>query len=518
MKRFHSLLAPLVALLAVPLAAAQTTVTLNVVQIFGTIDPAKVTDYTEYMAAVNFYDGLVTVDPNGTIQPNLAASWEVNDDATIFTFNLKEDATFHDGAPVTAADVVYSVQRLLGLDQGPSFLFRDVLTAEGVVALDEHTVQFTLDEVFSPFMATVPLIFVVNSELVKANTTGDDWGEAFLTDKEAGSGPYTLDSWSRGSEMRMARYDDYHQGWRDGPIDEVRFIVSDDEGTIRSLAAAGQLTMTSQYQSNETYDALARMERFRVVEEPTGTAFYLKFNTQVAPTDDVHVRRAISCAIDYDLIREEIFPGEPLTGPLPAGAFASVYLESLQAPTLDLDCAREELALSAYAGQTIPLNLAYVAGATFEEEIALLMQSVLEPLGFAVTLQPEPWNRITELASRVETTPHATQVFFGPTYPSPDSMFFTQYHSDAAGTWASMEWLLNEDVDRLIDQARATGDQEEQAAIYRELQQLIVDLQPDAFFLVQTVRHAMDNCLEGFNYIPVQSFDYNFYNYRWTCD
>jgi peptide/nickel transport system substrate-binding protein len=518
MKRFHSLLAPLAALLAISIAAAQTTVTMNVVQIFGTIDPAKVTDYTEYMAAVNLYDGLVTVDASGTIQPNLASGWEVSDDATVFTFHLEEDATFHDGSPVTADDVVYSVQRLLALDQGPSYLFRDVLSPEGVVALDGHTVQFTLEKVFSPFMATVPLIFVVNSELIKENSPGDEWGETFLTDREAGSGPYTLDSWSRGSEMRIARYADYHQGWGDGPIDAVRFVVSDDEGTIRSLAASGQLTMTSQYQSNETYEALGRMERFKVVEEATGTGFYLKFNTQIAPTNDVHVRRAIACAIDYDLIREEIFPGEPLAGPLPAGAFASVHLDSLEPPTFDLDCAEEELARSAYAGQTISLDLAYVAGATFEEEIALLMQSVLEPLGFDVTLQPEPWNRITELASSIETTPHTTQVFFGATYPSPDSMFFTQYHSDAAGTWASMEWLLNEDVDRLIDAARATGAPQEQAEIYRELQQLIVDLQPDAFFLVQTVRHAMDKCLEGFNYIPVQSFDYNFYNYRWTCD
>ena len=83
-------------------AMAATTVTLNVVQIFGTIDPAKITDYTDYMAAVNLYDGLVTVDKNGTIEPLLATSWEASSDATTYTFHLKPNATFHDGTPVTA--------------------------------------------------------------------------------------------------------------------------------------------------------------------------------------------------------------------------------------------------------------------------------------------------------------------------------------------------------------------------------------------------------------------------------
>ena len=67
-----------------------------------------------------------------------------------------------------------------------------------------------------------------------------------------------------------------------------------------------------------------------------------------------------------------------------------------------------------------------MAGTKFEEEISLLMQANLEQLGFVVTQQADPWNRITEIASKIETTPNVNQIFFGPTYPSPDSMFFTQ--------------------------------------------------------------------------------------------
>lgn len=509
-----------VVLLAVwlSLAAAQNVVTLNAVQIFGTIDPAIVSDYTDFMGAVNLYDGLVTVDEAGTIQPLLAERWEVSDDATVFTFYLKQGATFQDGSEVTAEDVVYSVQRLLAINQGPSYLFQDVLTADSVRAVDDYTVEFTLSQVFSPFLSTVPLIFIVNSDLVRENEVDGDWGRAYVAEHSVGAGPYRLASWDRGSQIRFERYEDYHMGWHEGAIDEVRVIITSDEATIRALASSGELTMTSQYSAPETYDALARMDRFKIVEEPTSTAFYYKLNTQVPPTDDVHIRRAIACATDYETIREVIFPGEPLAGPLPP-VFSEQYLDTLELPTFDLDCAANEIAQSRYAGTgPIPITHAYVAEAAFEADIGLLFAATMEPLGFDVELRPEPWNRITEIATRVETTPNVTQVFYGPTYASPDSMFYTQYHSNAAGTWASMEWLLDEEIDALIDAARGTADVEEQNRIYRELQQRIVDEQASVFLLVQTVRHAMDECLEGYAYMPIQSFDYDFSRYTWTCD
>src|SRR5262245_7758704 len=86
-------------------AKAETVVTMNTVQIFGTIDPAKISDYTDYMAAVNLYDGLISVDSKGNLIPELAESWTVSPDAREVTFKLRADAKFSDGSPVTAADV-----------------------------------------------------------------------------------------------------------------------------------------------------------------------------------------------------------------------------------------------------------------------------------------------------------------------------------------------------------------------------------------------------------------------------
>jgi peptide/nickel transport system substrate-binding protein len=515
MRRTVCLALGLVPLAASPTLAAPHTITVNTVQIFGTIDPAKISDYTDYMASANLYDGLANVDPKGQLVPELAEKWDVSPDAASVTFHLRPDAKFQDGSPVQAEDVVYSVERLLKINQGPANLFAGVLKPGSVEAIDAKTVKFNLAKTFSPFLATVPAIRIVNSKLVKANAGNDD-GQAYLATHVAGAGPYTLKSWDRGTGMTIERDPNYYRGWGEGPIDEVRFVITNDEATVRSMAASGELTMSSQYQSPDTYDALAKMPRFKIVRGETSVAFYLKLNSKLAPTDDVHIRKAIALATDYDTIKGTILPGGDLTGPLPK-TFAEAHLDSPQSK-FDLEAAKAEIAKSGYAGKTdIPLSFDYVSATKFEEEIGLLMQSNLQQVGFKVTLSAEPWNRITEIASKVETTPNVTEVFFGPTYPSPDSMFYAQYHSKSAGTWASMEWLKNPEVDKMIDDVRATGDAAEQNKIYKALQQKLIDDQSDAYLETQIVRHAMDKCLEGYVPVPMQSFDYAFHKYKWTC-
>jgi len=295
-------------------------------------------------------------------------------------------------------------------------------------------------------------------------------------------------------------------------------VVTNEEATVKALAASGDLSMSSDAQAQETYDSIGALDDYRIEVYPTATNFYFKLNNQTPPTDDVLIRRAIALATDYDLIRELILPGEPLAGPMPP-VFADAYLDELEPPQFDLEAAAALVQQSSYAGQTpIDLEVMYVAGLAFEEEIGLLLKSVLDTIGFNVILKPEPWNRMTELAGSVETTPALSQVFYGATYPSPDSYFFTQYHSRAAGTWASMEWVLNDEVDALIDEARATVDVEAQNALYQEIQRILVDEQVSIFVLTQRSQQAFHNCLQNFVWVPMQSFEFNFHTMKWVCD
>jgi len=327
-----------------------------------------------------------------------------------------------------------------------------------------------------------------------------------------------LDSWDRGATMTIKAYEGYHLGWDDQGIDEVRFIVTNEEATVKALAASGELSMSSDAQAQETYDSIGELEDYRIIQYPTATNFYFKLNNSRPPTDDVNIRRAIAYATDYETIREELLPGEILTGPMPP-IFKDAYPNDVEAPVFDLAKAQEYVNASKYAGQgPINLEIMYVAGLAFEEEIGLLMKSIMDTIGFNVILKPEQWNRMTELAGDVNTTPAINQVFYGATYPSPDTYFFTQYHSRAAGTWASMEWVLSDEIDAMIDAARATSDVVQQNAIYQDLQSKLVEDQVAVFLLTQRSQQAFHKCLDGFTWVPMQSFEFNFHTMKWVCE
>ncbi|QPM90532.1 ABC transporter substrate-binding protein [Pseudooceanicola algae] len=505
---------------AAPLATAQERIStvVNTMQIFSSLDPAKISDYTGYMAAVNMYDGLTTVTPAGEIVPHLANSWDISEDGLTYTFHLRDDVTFQDGSALGASDAVWSIQRLLKINKGPSNLLIDLIDPENVTAPDDTTVEITLNRPFSPFLASSPVLLVLNQSLIEANATDEDpYGEAFVGDNSAGSGPYALTSYNRSADMVIERNPDYFLGWDKGtPIDEVRFVQTSDDATVRALAEQGQLGLSSHGLGNDTFEAIGSMSGYKLLESRTAGGFQIKLNTQTYPTDDVHVRRAIAYATDYETIQEIIYPGVPMHGPL-SDRFEEAFKGDLPAGEYDLDKAREELALSKYAGEDITLVNSYVASLAFEQEIALLMQANLAQIGITLDIRPEPWNRIVELASSPETTPASTQVNVSPSYPSPDSMFFNQYHSKAAGTWWSMEWLQNPEIDALIDTSRDQTDPAEINATYKELQQEIYDLQPAVWAVAPMRRYAANACLQGYEFRPMQSWGLNFWTMTWEC-
>ncbi|MHA2940437.1 ABC transporter substrate-binding protein [Vibrio sp. RC27] len=492
------------------------TATMNVIQVVGSIDPAKVTDYTEYLMAVNLYDGLTTADTKGNIVPSLAKSWDITPDGKTFTFYLADDAKFQDGSIVNAKDVVYSVKRLLSINEGPAGFIQSDLDADGVRAIDDKTVVFNLKQPSSAFLAMTPLLFVINSDIAMEQGESDDWAQEFIASNPVGSGPYVLDDWQRGSRIMMTRNRDYFKGFKPNPIETVRILVTKDESTVKALANKGELDISSIYQANETLTALGKLDNYRIQNLGTATGYYIKYNNQLPPTDDVNIRKAISLAIDYDLINEELHPGESMAGPL-ASLFKDAFLDTLEPPKLDLEKAAEYVKKSKYAGKPIPLTLGYVAGPAYEEEIALMMQANLQAIGFKPTLQADPWSRVTEIAAKPETTPHVNQIFFGPTYSSPQSVFFNQYSSKSAGSWASMSWLNDQQVDDMIDAAGTELDATKRNEIYKSLQQYIVDNQVDSFLQTTRYRMAVNTCLSDLKFIPIQSFFYDFSNLNWTC-
>lgn len=496
-----------------------TRLRMNATQRFGTIDPAKGTDYTQTMALLNLYDGLVFPDTEGNLKPHLAKDWSVSDDNKTYTFTLREDATFHSGNPVRAEDVKFTVERFFDINQGYSSLLQGVLDKQNVTVKDEHTVEFTLNRVHSPFLSTLVLLFIVDKKAVLAHKQSGkfddrgDYGQQWLNSNDAGSGAYRLKSFERQSQISFSKFDDYWKGWSDDAFDEVQIKIITKDPTVRSLMKTGKLDMTSQYQSTETYQALEQQDGIRVQTIPTVTLFYMKMNTQKPPTDDPAVREAIAYGFDYGTARKQIAPGSmQAKGPL-APSFGA-HKDDVPQPTYDPEKAKQILSDAGYSEGDLKIQNTYVKDYGLEKKMGLLFQQNMSEIGIDVELNPQTWGTMTELATSVEKTPHVNQVFYGPVYPSPDTVFYNQYHSEAASTWMSMEHLEDDEVDSLIEQARTTVDAEKRKQIYGQLQTRLVNLHPDLFVFVQSKKHAFAEKVQGYEFRPSQSYDYWFHNYR----
>ena len=151
-------------------------------------DPHTATGYSASFFMRNVYEPLVRVAGNPPEPvPALAESWQMSDDGLTYTFTLNPAAKFHSGSPVTADDVVYSFQRSLSLAKGNSWMIRNIVTPEGVVAVDPATVEFKLAKPYAAFLQVLPWIFVVEKAQVEANL-GADQGQTWLMTNTAGAG------------------------------------------------------------------------------------------------------------------------------------------------------------------------------------------------------------------------------------------------------------------------------------------------------------------------------------------
>lgn len=131
------------------------------------IDPAVGSDFSSSSSLVNLYDSLVYPDAKGDPLPHVAAAWETSEDTLTWTFHLRDDVTFHDGTPLTAEDVKYSMDRLTTIGEGYAFLFLGRLASTDVI--DDYTVQFNLAQPFGPFLSTLYRLYILNKDVVEAN-------------------------------------------------------------------------------------------------------------------------------------------------------------------------------------------------------------------------------------------------------------------------------------------------------------------------------------------------------------
>lgn len=456
------------------------------------IDPQLASIVSDAILMYNVYDTLVfpAVD-QGTaeIRPHLAESVELDASGTVYTIKLKPNVKFHSGNVLSAEDVVFSLNRMLALKKGFSYLFDGwIKSAE---ARDPLTAVITLNKPYSTFYSSLTRLSILDSKAVMANKRPGDYGEfgdygtAWLNENSAGTGAYRPTFHKQTERTELRKFPDYFKGVPAKAPDVVRLNYHFSDPTVVTLFQRGELDLVRSFIPAETKRALLDVKGVTLAEEPGIAMFFIKVNNKKPPFDDVHCRRAFAYAVDYDNLLEveridaKTVGAVPARGPLLSSM--SGYVPSMPVMKRDMKRAREELAQCRHKPGSVKIQITWIDIVSKEEPIALLLQQNWKELGFTSEIQRLPWPVYVQMTAKPDTAPMVGQVYTFARTPDPDAYLYNLYHSSRHGQFSAAEYFADAEVDALLDKGRATPVGPERTAIYEQVFRRIVDLQPSIF-------------------------------------
>lgn len=442
-----------------------------------TLDPALVQDSTSAEYVVHLFSGLVSLNHELDIVPDLATGWEVSTDGLVYTFALRPEAAFADGRAITADDVVYSFERAcspaLGSPVALSYLGDIVGVTEyalglaerisGLRVVEAHTLEITIDAPKAYFLAklTYPVALVVDRRQTER-------GDSAWVRSPNGSGPFVLQSISRDAIV-LARNERYY---RQRPaLERVEFILRG--GLPIAMYENDELDMAGvgPYDVERILDPENPLHGEYVVS-PELSVQYIGLNVNRPPFDDPLVRQAFAHAIDRDKIAELVLKGTamPARGILPPGLLE----EDAPSVALPFDPVRAR-ALLAQSRYGVPGAMPELVLAVSGESAALssldraLLHMLQVNLGLEVTIEQVAWADFLQ-----DMNAGRYQMFSAGwigDYPDPQNFLDLLFHSASAQNHTG---YANATVDALLEQARVEADHALRLALYAQAEKTIV--------------------------------------------
>ena len=465
-----------------------------------TFDPHLAEDNISGLLVNEIFGGLVNIEPfNFSVALDLAERWEISPDGTQYTFTIHPNARFHDGTPVTAQDVKWSIERVADPELVSPVVdqyLNDIVGVQarldeaasevsGVQVVDDQTIRFTVDAPKAYFLAklTYPTGFVLDQENVEI---GDNWFET-----PNGTGPFRLDEYTIGETIRLGRNEYYHLG--PPHLDEVEMILS----------GGSRMILFENDEIDVTGVGLADLER---VLDPSDalnplvhpyparfTTSYIGLNAEEPPLDDPKFRKALNLAFDREQIASVVYEGavRPAKTIIPP-RFPSFNSE-LDPYPYDPEEARRLLAESKYGADpdSIPrliLSISGSLGAAVPLGLEVILQAWEQELGLQVEIQQTEWATFLE-----DVNQERYQMFslgWGADYPDPENFLDLLFHSESDGNRTNYS---NPEVDAVLEQARVEQDVTRRFELYNQVEEMILDDAPwvllwndeDWYFLIK---------------------------------
>lgn len=453
----------------------------------NTIELATGDSIVSAQVAVNIFDSLVFLNAEGTLEPSLAESWTISDDGLVYTFNLRQGVTFHNGYPFTAEDVKFTWERGTGAD----IAYRDAfLSVSAVNIVDEYKVEINLSE---PNAMLLSQMFLHWSIISKQHH--EKVGEEAYLQNPIGTGPFKFVEWIHGDRIVLEANENY---WRTGypkvdriifrPIleSETRFValVNDEVDIITNLTPD---------QAREIED----ISGVNLISYPLDRAFYIAFNNMTTgvgtPIENQLVRQAMSYAIDYQTIIDRIFGGQAsrIAGFVLPGNLG--FDPSIEPFPYNPDRARQLLEEAGFPdGFEISMAGPVDTYVNFEQVLQALV-GYWEDVGITVNLEFMESGRFWTLQGNRELPP-----LFGDSWSSSLGEAFPRLAGSVGGEDAGFAAWLDPVLVEMVGRLQLTPDRSERAELYTQILRYMREDPPFIYLYQMTAFDAANTRVKDF--------------------
>ncbi|MDX5474955.1 MAG: glutathione ABC transporter substrate-binding protein [Bacillaceae bacterium] len=451
-----------------------------------TLDPHGMNDTATTNATTQLFDRLTEYASDGSVVPSLAESFSPVDDTT-WEFKLRKGVKFHDGTDFTAEAVKMSLERILDPElASPRAVVLNMI--EEVKIEDDHTVHIVTKYPFAPLPAH--LAHNAGSIIAPSAMKEEKDGGKKVDENPIGTGPFVLDEWIRGDEIKFKRFEDF---WGDkAVVDTMSFKVVPEQATRTAMLETGEAHVIQVGSSDvKRVEALDGVELERV----RGTRMdYLGFNMEKAPFDNIKVRQAIAMAVNKNDIVDGILDGQGVAAVGPLAPTVVGNYQGLTPLPYDVEGAKALLAEAGFASgfkTTLYVN----EGNRERADIAELIQDQLRPLGIDVEIEIIEWGAFLEKTGAGEHE----MFILGWTTVTGDADYglYALFHSTMFGAPGNRSFYANPKVDELLDFARSEADQAKRDGAYKEISEILVEEAPMVYLQHPDFVYATNKVEEG---------------------
>lgn len=473
------------------------------------LDPS-VSFSNEVVVLNNIYETLLRYDPfTKEFENVLAEGYSVSEDMLTWTFTLRQGVKFHDGTDFSAEAVKYSVDRTKEIAKGASFIW-DVVDSVNVV--DDYTVEFRLNN-------PAPLNLVVASPygaFMISPATKDQTTEWFEEGNEAGTGPYTLESYAMGDEVILSKFDGYWKGWEGKHFDKAIIKGVSETSSRRQLIEKGEADITINLPP-EDMKALENQDGVTVRTETSFINMMALLNTQKPPLDNPKIREALAYAFPYKDAVDYAIGGfaTQARGVIPAGLWG--HGDDLLQYQKDLDKAKALLDEAGVKDGELKLLLTYMSGDEGEKKCAELFKAELSKIGVELEIRAMPWESQWSMAksTNAEDRQDIFIFYWWPDVSTPYSWLKSLFYTEDIISF-NLCYYSNKEADELIDEGyKASGsDLGKAEELFIQAQEKIIADNPAIFIYDKQDPWALNPGIKGFEpnpSYPLVVFFYDIY-------